>query len=223
MRHICALLMAIILLNAPAQAFAYTVIDPTNLIQNIEQVKQTVKSIKQLQDQITTAKRQLESLSGSRGMRKLVTDTTRAVIPKDWRETLDTLGSEGQQIKGMVDSIRRDIGSIGSDNLKYAPGKISKQLEQSAKYDLEAWGRATQLYNTSNERFAKLDSLGDALDGATDLKAVMDFMARLQIETNMLLNEMLRMMAEMAATDRERTLKNEQRVQGEHARAMNSF
>lgn len=224
MRYSYSVLLAVLAFIAPSQAFAQLVtMDPTNLVQNIQQVKQSVEQIKKLNDQVRNTKSQLESMTGSRGMRRLVTDQTRAVIPRNWRESLDTLGSEGQQIKGMVDSIRRDLGSIGSDNLKFAPGKISQQLEQSAKYDLEAWGRATQLYNNSNARFAKLDSLGDALDGATDLKGVMDLMARLQIETNMLLNEMVRMQAEMAATDRERTLKNEQRIQGEHARAMNSF
>lgn len=223
-RTICSLVIAIILANTATPVYAqWTVVDPTNLVQNIQQVRQTIESIRKLTTQIQTAKSQLESLTGSRGMRNLITDVTRNYIPKDWRETLDAMGSEGTKIKGLVDGIRRDIGDIGNTNLKFSPGKISKELERSAKYDLEAWGRATTLYNRSNERFEELENLGDALNGAKDVKAVMDLMARLQLETNMLLNELLRMMAEMAATDRERTLHTEQRMQNEHAKAMSGF
>lgn len=224
MPHIRSLSLAAVLLLVPHYAFAQLVtLDPTNLVQNIMKVKQGVDEIKKLESQIKNTQAQLENMSGSRGMRRLVTDQTRAVIPRNWRESLDSLGAEGKQIRGAVDSIRRDLGSIGNVNLQSAPGKISNRMEQSARYDLEAWGRAQQLYNTSNQRFAKLDTLGDALDGATDLKDVMDLMARLQIETNMLLNEQLRMQAEMMATDRERTLQQDQRMMNDHARAMNSF
>lgn len=221
MRPLCLLLILVILGNAPA--YAVTVIDPTNLVQNIQQVRQTIESVKKLTEQLQAAKAQLESLTGDRGMRKLVTDTTRAIIPKNWREALDSLGAEGTKIKGLVEGIRKDVGDIGSANLKFAPGKVSAELERSAKFDLDAWGRATTLYNTSNERFEKLEELGDALNGAGDVKAVLDLMARLQIESNMLLNELLRMMAEMVATDRERALNHGQRVQNEHAKAMSGF
>lgn len=223
-RTISSILIAVVLFNATAPVNAqWAVIDPTNLVQNVQQVKQTIESIRKLTTQIQTAKSQLESLTGDRGMRKLVTDVTRNYIPKDWRETLEGMGAEGNKIKGMIDGIRRDVGDIGNMNLKFAPSKVAAELERSAKYDLEAWGRASTLYNRSNERFSELEHLGDALNGAKDMKAVMDLMARLQLESTMLLNELIRMQSEMIATDRERTLFREQKQQSEYARAINNL
>lgn len=223
MRAIVSLFLVLVMLFNNIAYAAMPVIDPSNLVQNVQQVKQTIESIRKLTTQIQTAKAQLESFTGSRGMRNLITDVTRNYIPKNWRETLDGMGAEGAKIKGMVDGIRRDLGDIGSAGLKFAPGKISTELERSAKFDLEAWGRASTLYNRSNERFQELEHLGDALNGANDMKAVMDLMARLQLESTMLLNELLRMMSEMIATDRERTLFREQKTQSEYARAINNL
>ena len=223
-RTICSVLIAVVLFNTATPVYAqWTVVDPTNLVQNVQQVKQALESVRKLTTQIQTAKSQLESLTGDRGMRKLVTDVTRNYIPKDWRETLDGMGAEGSKIKNMVDDIRRNVGDIGSMNLKFATGKVTAELERSAKYDLEAYGRASTLYNRSNERFGELEKLGDALNGAKDMKAVVDLMARLQLESTMLLNELLRMMSEMIATDRERTIFREQKQQGEYARAINGL
>lgn len=223
-RTICSVLIAAVLFNATAPVYAqWAVIDPTNLVQNMMQVKHALESIKKFTTQIQTAKSQLESLTGDRGMRKLVTDVTRGYIPKDWRETLDGMGAEGAKIKGLVEGVRKSVGDIGSANLKFAPAKVAAELERSAKYDLEAWGRATTLYNRSNERFEELENLGDALNGAKDMKAVMDLMARLQLESTMLLNELIRMQSEMIATDRERTLFREQKQQADYSRAINSF
>ena len=222
MRIACSLLILAILCQAPAHA-QWAVIDPTNLVQNIEQVRQTIQQIQQIKAQVETTQKQLDSLTGDRGMRNLMTDTNRDYIPRDWRETLDGMGPQGRETERMIEDLRRNIGSIGATDLPNVPEGISGSLEASAQRDLAAWGRAATLYNRSNDRFAELERLGDALNTATDTKAVMDLMARLQIENNMLLNEMLRVQAEIAATDRQKSLFHDQRVQNEHAKAMSGF
>ena len=219
-------LLVLSLCATPALA-QWAVIDPTNLVQNINQVRQTVEQVKQLQAQLKNAEKQLESISGSRGMRQLVTDQARDYIPRDWRETLTELEGGGRAgdggINGALKELRESIGQIGSAGLANVPDGVAASAEASARYDMEAWGRATKVYNRANERFGELEKLGDALNSANDQKAVLDLIARLQLESNMLLNEMVRVQAEVAATDRERLLREEQRAENIHRRAMTGW
>lgn len=222
MRFAPTILVLALTFSLPTYA-QWAVFDPTNLVQNFEQVRQTIQQIEQFKRQIETTQKQLDSMTGDRGMRNLMTDTSRDYIPRDWRETLDSMGPKGNEMQRMMEDMRSSLGDIGAADLPNAPANVTEAMERSARYDLQAWGRATTLYNRSNDRFAELERLGDALNTAGDTKAVLDLMARLQIENNMLLNEMLRVQAEMMATDRQRTLFHDQRVQNEHAKATSGF
>lgn len=225
-------LFALALLAAlPLQGGAVDIVlDKTNLVQNVKQVKQAIDQLTQLKKQVETAaqqfnkaKEQLDALKGGRGMGKLVTDVSRDYIPTNWRETLDQMGSSGNQLKSMVDDIRKSAGDIGSLNLKGAPSSTIDLAEKSAKRDLEAAARANTLYDRANGRFDELQKLGNKIDSAEDPKAIMDLMARLQLETNMLLNEMLRVQAEQMAYARQTEVEGKQREINAHRRAMSGF
>lgn len=204
--------------------------DGTNLVQNIQQVQQAVKSINEMKKQLETANKQfataqnqLNSMTGARGMGKLVTDKTRGYIPTNWRQTLDQMGSQGSELKGLVTQIRKNAGAIGSTNLGGAPSEVSAMADKSAEGDLAAAARANKLYDRANSRFTELQSLGDRIETAQDTKAIMDLMARLQVESNMLLNELVRIQAEQMSYARQKEIDITQRGRNESRQALNAF
>ena len=185
--HLLSLIAALVL--APAAHAVIPVVDLRALIQLATEVKT-------LENQLNTARSQLSSLTGSRGMQHLAQSGLRNYLPQDLAQlgaVLDqtslSFGSLSTSLKGIVD---RNAVLTSQDLSQLTPSQ--RQLIEAGRQNaaLLASLTGTALAHTS-ERFTALQQLIDAIGSASDPKAILDLQARVQTETGMLQNEQIKL------------------------------
>lgn len=181
--------------SASAQQIVY---DPTNFTSNLKQVTHMVSQLKKLDDQLSnmrgqldTAKSQLTSMTGARGMGKLVTDATRDYIPRNWREAL----AAGGQIGAIAQDIKKTANYLSDQDLSKINPAYKEMLKKSGETAINAMASNTMVFKESAERFDRVQTLMDKIEAADDMKAIADLQARVQVEQVMLQNELLRAQA----------------------------
>lgn len=183
-------------------ATAITVIDPTNLKQNLLQVKHAVDQIRELKAQLDQAKaiygkakEQVDAITGGRGMEMLLEDAVRDYIPADAHEVWDLVATL-EDIQESVDAIKQDQGLWSANSTEWNEG-VAEGLRQSYSddADLIAAGiaEAEAVHNALEDRFENIGELVQKIGDAEDAKAIDDLTARISAESAFLQAEMLRM------------------------------
>jgi type IV secretion system protein VirB5 len=174
-----------------AQA-AWPVIDIGAIAQLLLQIQTLEKQLSTAKDHLTEARKQFESMTGGRGMERLLSGTARNYLPADWQQLSAVLN----QASTTYHALSANVQSVINANAVLTAGQLSA-LAPAERDALESGRRSAAmlqvmareaLANTSN-RFASIQQLIDAIPRATDQKAILDLQARIQAEQGMLANE----------------------------------
>lgn len=187
-------------------AVAMTVIDPTNLAQNVAQVSKAVQQIQELQAQLEQArqiygkaKEQVDAITGGRGMEMLLNQAVRDYIPADAHDVWNLVESL-EDIRASVDAIKEQQGLWSANSMEWNDG-VAAGLRQSYSddADLIAAGiaEAESIHNALEDRFDNIDELVQKIGDADDAKAIADLNARISAENAFLQSEVLRMQSMM--------------------------
>ncbi len=190
-----------------AHASGIPVLDIANLTNAISQYQQMVQQLTQLQNQLAQAKQQYESMTGGRGMGNLA--RTDSYIPKNWQETLGLMG-DGGALGGLADQIRQQASQLDKDFFVDVDGVVKQGLEAGMNRAISGQAANAQVYDSSQDRMARLSSLANQIDGASDMKAISDLQARAAIENNMLMNELIKLQSMNAMMEQQRRVAAEQ-------------
>jgi type IV secretion system protein VirB5 len=201
-------LVLIALSMQPMLAYsAVPVIDPANLAKNIENVLQQIQQLKTLHDQLSTAKSQLEtevstleSMVGNRQVAQLLSDPeVWKYLPgelQDWKSLVinDQSGRYGS-LEGRINEIMTAMQILTPADMKNPNAYYSKS--RAAANEQVAFKLASNeaIYQQTVNRVDRLDALRNAINTATDPKAIAELQARLMVEQGYLLNEIIRTMA----------------------------
>lgn len=172
---------ALALGGAPTARAQWTVIDPSNLAQAMEQVRQ-------LQAQISVMQQQYQQLQQTyQAIAHLPTDALnevgRALNVEQFRNALPNVsalagimngGQLGAMARGFLDG-NRVYAPTGSD---FVAGELGRTAQSIAN----AQGMAETLYRSASARIEALRGLERLLAGATDAKEVADIGARIAAE-----------------------------------------
>ncbi|MCE8050088.1 type IV secretion protein [Halomonas daqingensis] len=188
-----AALVATIGLSQPAMAGGIPVIDTSNLAQQILQVEHMLSQLEQLQDQLETANRQLDSMSGSRGLAGVIDSAYDTAVNVDPNQVLSNAGIRGANEHGLSGDVA-DLYDSGNQNTATWLGQSQKSLEQA------------------QERFSELTGLVAEVNNSPDQKDVLDLQARIGAEEVLLQNEMAKLTMLRSQAEANRAMHN-QRVQ----------
>jgi type IV secretion system protein VirB5 len=175
----------------PASA-QWAVIDVGAIAQLIQQYLTLQEQLTTMQNHLDQARRQYESMTGERGMERLLAGTVRNYLPADYRALVDAVAGAGWAYSAFSSSARAFLDA----NAVLTPEQLAV-LSPEDRAHLEATRRSTAtlqalteqaLANTSG-RFAAIQRLIDAIPAASDPKAILDLQARIQAEQGMLTNE----------------------------------
>jgi len=155
-------------------------------------ISKLVDQVLLLQQQLEQAQAQLAAMTGHRGVNRLLGDTPRNYLPSDWRQMVDIL----QGAQGMYSALTAEVQTISAENAVLSEEQLAG-LSLSERREVQAARRSAaglqalshQALSNTSERFAALQELIDAIDGANDQKAILDLQARIQAEQVMLTNE----------------------------------
>jgi type IV secretion system protein VirB5 len=162
-------------------------------------IAQLIQQVRTMQEQLTTARNQLaqaesayRSMTGGRGMERLLAGAPRNYLPGQWRELAEVLGQTSVSYGAIAREMQRVISAnsvLTADQLGVLAPTDRQLLEDSrrSKAMLQVLTREA-LSHTSN-RFGSIQQLIDAIGRAGDQKAVLDLQARIQAESTMLMNE----------------------------------
>ncbi len=179
---------------APLARAQFAVIDAANISQMLAQAQVLEAQLATAHDHLAQAQHEFQSISGPRGMERLLTGVTRNYLPKDWSE-LDQLlqgadsGGRGSTLSTQVQAAAKQIAALSPSRLAGLTPAMQRLIgaDRSAAALAQVVARAALA--ATSERFAALQQLIDAIHGATDQKAVLDLQARIGAEQNMLQNE----------------------------------
>ncbi|MDF3918663.1 type IV secretion system protein [Salinicola salarius] len=167
-------LAATIGLSQPAMAGGIPVIDVSSLTQQILQVQHMLNQIEQLKSQLETANKELDSMSGVRGLGNVIDSAYDTAVNVDPNQVLSDAGIRGANEHGLSGDVA-DLYASGNQNTATWLGQSQKSLEQA------------------QERFSELTGLVAEINNSPDQKDVLDLQARIGAEQVMLQNEMAKL------------------------------
>ena len=180
------------LLAVPAARAQVAVID-------VGAITQLIAEVELLENQLTTARAHLAqaqmefaSMTGGRGMERLLSGTPRNYLPTSWADLQAVMQGGGGQFGGLAGGISATlaVNAILSDQaLALLPADVRQRIEERRLLTALQQNLTRQALLTTSNRFEALQQLIDAIPDAQDQKAVLDLQARVAAENAMLLNE----------------------------------
>jgi type IV secretion system protein VirB5 len=176
---------------APAVRAQFAVIDMASLSQLVSEVQVLEQQLATARSELTQAQTEYQSITGARGMGRLLAGTVRDYLPPDWATVQGALQG----------SVRYPLFAADLQNAMNATAVLSGQqlaaLSPAASVQLQAWRQTVALLQSlsheslanSSSRFAALQQLIDAIAQAGDQKAILELQARITGEEDMLQNE----------------------------------
>lgn len=186
-------LAAAIGLSQPAMAGGIPVIDVSSLTQQILQVQHMLNQIEQLKSQLETANKELDSISGVRGLAGVIDSTYDTAVDVDPQGVLDRYGIRSGSDYGMSEDVA-DLYDSSNQNAATWLAQSEKSLEQA------------------QERFHDLTGLVAQVNNSPDQKDILDLQARIGAEEVMLENEMAKLTMLQSQAEANRAV-HAQRVQ----------
>lgn len=186
------LAFALLIGAMPAAHAQWAVVDVGAITQLIQQVQTMQEQLTTARDQLSEAKRQVEAMSGGRGMERLLAGTARNYLPADWAEVAALL----DQTSAAYGALARELQNVITGNAILSAQQIAT-LSPAERTQLEAARRTAAMLQImtrealarTSSRFDAIQQLIDAISGAGDQKAILDLQARIQAEQGMLQNE----------------------------------
>lgn len=160
--------MACVLAVSGSQA-GIPVFDSTAVLNLVSQYRQLMTQYTTLRNQLTQAERQLDSMSGSRGMAGLLTNpAVRSALPPEWRNVMTSIKSTGTYA-----AERSRLPTVTDPKL-------------NAVYDNIAVNNATMVdfFKKANDRMEQVAALQASIDSASDPAAKADLQNRIASEQN---------------------------------------
>lgn len=194
---------------APAYASGIPVIDAANLANAIQQYTQMVEQLAQLKAQLEQAKQQYESLTGGRGMGSLARST--GAIPKNWQETLASM--KNGELGDLSREIRQSASLLDEDFFADVDQAIKDSLDQSMAAHTDQQAVNQSFYDTATQRAKKMEQLANQVDSASDMKAISDLQARINIEQVQLTNELIKLQSLNTIAQQQRETRAQQQQQ----------
>ncbi len=190
---IAALLATAIGVTQPAMAGGIPVIDVSSLAQQILQVQHMLNQIEQLKSQLETANKELDSMSGVRGLGNVIDSAYDTAVNVDPNQVLNDAGIRGANEHGLTGDVA-NLYDSGNENTAIWLGQSQKSLAQA------------------HERFSELTGLVAQVNNSPDQKDVLDLQARIGAEQVMLQNEMAKLSMLRSQAEANQAMHN-QRVQ----------
>lgn len=195
--------LTLCLAAAPAARAQWAVIDVGAITQLIQEVQTMGQQLMTAEAQLQQAKSTLQSMSGRRGMERLLAGTNRNYLPTSSGQLTSAMHGSGSY-PGLTFDVRNAVNANAvltasqlaalspADQQRITAGRQAAALRQAL---------AQEALANSSGRFAALQSLISAIGTATDQKGILDLQARITAELGMLQNEQTKLQVLSQAGD----------------------
>ena len=198
---------------APAARAQFAVIDVASVTQLVTEVEDLEQALTVAREHLAQAQAQLRSMTGDRGMERLLAGTNRNYLPADWSQltaALDETRSAYATLSAAIQQALTEDAVLTPHQLATLSPDSQQQLaaDRGTAALLQAVSR--QALANASSRFADLQQLIDAIGAASDQKSILDLNARIGAEQAMLQNEQAKLAMLVAAAEAQRWADEEQ-------------
>jgi type IV secretion system protein VirB5 len=180
------------LLATPAARAQFAVIDVGAIAQLIAQAQILEDQLTTARDHLAQAQAEFVSITGGRGMERLLSGTERNYLPASWADIQGAMQSAGGFYGALSGGVAATVAAnavLTPQALSLLPADVREQIETARRLAALQQNLTRQALATTSHRFASLQQLIDAIPAAGDQKAVLDLQARVNAENSMLHNE----------------------------------
>jgi type IV secretion system protein VirB5 len=198
---------------APAAHAQLAVIDVAAVTQLLTEVQNLEQALTVAREHLAEAQAQLQSMTGDRGMERLLSGTNRNYLPTDWQQLTAALDDTSSAYTTLSTGIQQAM----TEDTVLTPQQVAT-LSPDGQQQLAADRRTTALLQAvsrqalanSSGRFDDLQQLIEAIGSAADQKGILDLNARIGAEQAMLENEQTKLAMLVAAAEAQRWADEEQ-------------
>lgn len=176
----------------PAAHAQFAVIDVGAITQLVVQARTLADQLTTARDHLTQGRLELASMTGNRGMDRLLAGVQRNYLPADWtglRNALQGTGGSYGALTSGVSSLAEADAVLSAQQLAGLPADVRQEIDSGRRLTALSQSVAREALAATSSRFAALQQLIDTLPAATDQKGVLDLQARVAAENAMLQNE----------------------------------
>lgn len=180
------------LLSVSAARAQFAVIDVGAITQLIAQAAILEDQLATARDHLAQAQAEFDSMTGGRGMERLLSGAPRNYLPKSWDELEGAMQSAGGVYGALAGGVAATVTAgavIPPQILALLPDDVGDQIKAARRLAALQQNLTRQALVTTSERFAALQQLIETIPAAGDQKAVLDLQARVAAEATMLQNE----------------------------------
>jgi type IV secretion system protein VirB5 len=177
---------------APAARAQFAVIDVAAVTQLLTQVHTLEQQLVAARGHLAQAQAEFQSMTGRRGMERLLSGTERNYLPADWLQLERALQGTSSAYATLSADLRSLVGAnalLSAQRAAALSAGGAQQVRSGRESAAILQVIARQALGTTSARFASLQQLIDAIPRADDQKAILDLQARIAAEAGMLENE----------------------------------
>jgi len=182
---------ASLLAGIPAARAQFAVIDVASLTQLVSEVQTLGQQLATARSELAQAQAEYQSVTGTRGMERLLAGTTRNYLPSDWA-TLQRALQGGGSFPTLAADLKNALGLtavLSGPQLAALPPAASAQLQAGRESVALLQSLSHEALANASNRFASLQGLINAIAGTADQKGILELHARIAAEQGMLVNE----------------------------------
>jgi type IV secretion system protein VirB5 len=228
--RLAAVCLAASIAITPAARAQWAVIDVPAIVQLVQEVQTMQQQLATARSQLQSTQQALQSMTGDRGMERLLAGATPNYLPSNWTQVTSAL--RGQGASGYA-GLSADVQSAIAANAVLSPQRLAtlssadqQQIQAARQWTAMQQVLAHQALANASGRFAAIQSLIAAISTAADQKGILDLQARISAELGMLQNEQTKIQVLFQATQAQESALRQQareRLIEEHGRFETRF
>jgi type IV secretion system protein VirB5 len=176
---------------APTARAQFAVVDVASLSQLVSEVQVLEQQLATARSELTQAQTEYESITGARGMQRLLAGTMRNYLPPDWATLQGALQGSARfpRLAADVQNATNAVAVLSRQQLATLSPAATAQLQAVRQTVALLQSLSHESLANSSSRFASVQQLIDAISQAVDQKAILELQARITGEEDMLQNE----------------------------------
>jgi type IV secretion system protein VirB5 len=176
---------------APTARAQFAVIDVASLSQLVSEVQVLEQQLATAQSELTQAQNEYQSITGARGMESLLRGTVRNYLPSDWGTLQGALQGSARypQLAADVQNALQLLTVLSAQQLAALSPAAAAQVQARRQTIALLQSLSRESLANSSGRFPAVQQLIDTIGQATDQKAILELLARIAGEEDMLQNE----------------------------------
>jgi type IV secretion system protein VirB5 len=177
-----------------------------------KQYAQDYQSFVQLVNQLQQAKQHYASITGLRGLGNILLEDYGKVSPSSAANALDILNGNGQTTT-FAKQFVEETTQLSQPYFEEVSPDIVGTLRQTMEGHAAQKGANASVYQSAVERYSRMDDLRAQIECTQDLKAIAELQARLQAESMIAQNELVKIQAMNGLLAADRDLQQQKHLQ----------